>query len=212
MISIVFPHANNEENNKVLELKLRLYKKYTTCEYEILYMSNDKRPDLVYPFWDWAIRNAKYDLILWDNTDLLPAPKWNENVLAHKDDADWIGIQLVECGQIGVHSNNIHKNFGITAKEVEDNIDLWEKWVEDESKNKGTKLRDGFCWYSPSVWKKEWYIKMGGFDLSKSFPYPNDSEFREKCEREVTKFIVVNSYFYHLQRAGENLGNKLERV
>lgn len=208
MISIIFPHAINKENNKVFELNLKMLKENTTCDYEVLSLWNN-RPDLVYEFWDWGIRHAKYDFILWHNTDIVMGPGWNENVIKSKDKGDWIGIELVECGQIGVHPNNIHKDFGITAdtfrrKEFED-------WVFNRKWGKPT-YREGFCWYSPSVWRKDWYIKMGGFHWEKPFPHPNDTEFKEICELSGCRFIVANEYAYHFQRAGENLGEKNERI
>jgi len=210
MISVIFPHANNPENNRVLELNLEMLATNTTCPYEVLYMSNDFRPDLVYKFWDWGIRNAKYDLILWHNTDILMAPGWNELPIKYKDDYDWIGIKLVECGQIGVHPNNIPMSFGIKA----DTFERWsfEEWVSRISKAATAEVRSGFAWYSPSVWKKSWYIEMGGFDTYKSFPHAVDSEFRDKVEKRGCRFGVVNAFAYHLQRCGENLGDKKERV
>lgn len=209
MISIVFPHALNKENDKVLDLKLKMFEENTNCPYEILYLANQKRPELVYKGWDWLIRNAKYDLVLWDNSDIVYSPGWDENVIKYADRGDWIGLELVECGQIGVHQNNIHKDFGITAETFR--REEFEQWVK-EFTEKRLPFRKGFCWYSPSVFKKNWYIAMGGFDLEHIFPHPIDSMFREKAESLGQKFIVVNSVAYHFQRAGENLGQKEERV
>ena len=208
MISVIFPHALNPENDRVLELNLRMLKENTTCEYEVLYLANMNRPDLVYEFWDWGIRHANYELILWHNTDIVMAPGWNESVIQCKDLADWIGIELVECGAIGVHPNNIHKDFGRMAETFSRR--QFEQWAYDYGQNRPT-YRKGFTWYSPSVWKKSWYIEMGGFDYLKSFPHPNDSEFREKVEKNGCQFITVNEFAYHFQRAGENQGTKKER-
>lgn len=208
MISVIFPHAINPENDRVYNLNLQMLKENTTCKYEILSLHNHSRPDLVYEFWDWGIRRAKYELILWMNTDIVMAPGWNERAIECKDIADWIGIELVECGQIGVHPNNIHRNFGITAETFR--RDDFEDWVQMTKRGRPD-YREGFCWYSPSVWKKEWYIEQGGFDYTKSFPHPNDSEFKEKVEKKGARFIVVNEFGYHFQRAGENLGQKNER-
>lgn len=209
MISIVFPHAINSGNDAVLNLKMQMLRENTTCEYEVLYLANMKRPELVYRGWDFLMRNAKYELILWDNSDIVYAPKWNELVIEYQHKANWLGLELVECGMIGVAPSNIHKDFGITAetfrrKEFED-------WVAEYSKNRPG-FRKGFCWYSPSVWKKSWYISMGGFDLEHQFPHPVDSMFKEKAEKLGQRFIVVNSFAYHFQRAGENMGEKPERV
>lgn len=209
-ISIIFPHAMNPENNRVLDLNLQMLEENTTCEWEPLILMNKNRPDLVYSGWQWMMERAKYDTILWLNTDVVMCKNWNENVLKNKDNADWLGIQLIECGAIGCHSNNWHIDFGRTAntfrrKEFED-------FCEEAGRGKPSILRDGFCWYSPSCWSRDWFVKMGGFDLSKNFPHPIDGEFREKCENAGSKFIVVNSYAYHFQRARENMNEKPERI
>jgi hypothetical protein len=203
MISIIFPHALNKENDAVLQLKLQMLEDNATYPYEVLMLANNKRADLVYEGWDWLMRRAKYDLVLWDNSDIVYAPKFMDNVIKHADDADWIGLELVECGALDVAATNIHMNFGMTAAEFD--REGFENWVEEYSKSRPS-IRPGFCWYSPSVWKKQWYIDMGGFDLSKSFPHPIDSEFRAKCEANGSTFAVANSFAYHFQRARENSG------
>ena len=161
MISIVFPHAMNKENDAVLQLKLKMLEENSTYPYEVMVLSNTGRPDLVYESWDWMMRRAKYDLVLWDNSDITYAPKFMDNIIKHKDDADWLGLELIECGAIGVAATNIHQDFGRTANSFDRSG--FEKWVEEYSKDRPS-IREGFCWYSPSVWKKEWYIKIGGFD------------------------------------------------
>jgi hypothetical protein len=87
----------NPENDSVLRLKLETIRDNATYPYEILMLSNMRRPDLVYEAWDWMMRKAKYELILWDNSDIVYAPKFMDNVVKHKDDADWIGLELIEC-------------------------------------------------------------------------------------------------------------------
>lgn len=208
MISVCLPHAMNEENDKVLQLNLNMLRENTTCPYEVLILSNMGRADLVYKGWDFLMRNAKYDLLLWQNSDILMSPRWNENVLKYQDNGDWIGLELVECGMIGVSPTNIHQDFGITADTFR--REDFEDWVKTYSENR-LGFRKGFGWYSPSVFKKSWYVSMGGFNTEKSFPHPNDMEFKEKAEKLGQRFIVVNSFAYHFQRAGENMGEKPER-
>ena len=209
MISIVFPHAMNPENDAVLKLKFETIKDNATYPYEILMLSNTGRPDLVYDAWDWMMRRAKYELILWDNSDIVYAPRFMDNVVKHKDDVDWIGLELVECGAMPVASTNICMDFGKTARTF--NRPGFEHWVAIRSEGRPS-LRPGFCWYSPSAWKREWYVAMGGFDLSKPFPHPNDMEFRLKCEASGTRFAVANSFAYHFQRAQENRQEVEERA
>jgi len=209
MISIVFPHAINSENDAVLKLKMDMIRDNATFPYEILMLSNTGRPDLVYESWDWMMRRARYELILWDNSDIVYAPKFMDNVVKHKDDADWIGLELVECGAMPVADTNQQVDFGKTAKDFD--RAGFEKWANERMKSRPS-LRPGFCWYSPSVWKKEWYVSMGGFCLDNPFPYPNDAQFRAKCERAGASFAVANSFAYHFQRAQENRGEVEERT
>jgi len=181
-----------------------MFKLKISYPYELLIFSNNiRRTDLVYSSWDWMMRNAKHDLILWDNSDIVYGPNFMNNIIKHKDDADWIGLELVECGNMEVSKSNIEINFGRnydTFKRQE-----FENWVKKTSETRPS-IREGFCWYSPSVWKKEWYIKMGGFDIYPHFPYPNDAIFKKKCEENGCKFAVVNSFAYHFQRALQNRG------
>lgn len=201
MISIIIPHAMNEENDKVLALNLQMLKENTTCAYEVLIFSdNSRRKDLVYRSLDWMIRQAKYDLVLWGSTDVVLSPDWNNNVLKYSDLAEWICLQLVECGEIAVHSNNIEKDFGRTAETFDRKG--FEEWSYSYSLI-NPPYREAFCWYSPSVFRKDWYINSGGFDLSKDFPHHTDKDFIERVEKQ-TKFITVNSYAYHFQRANKN--------
>jgi hypothetical protein len=208
MISIVFPHALNKENDAVLQLKLRMIEENATYPYEILMIANNGRKDLVYEGWDWLMRRAKYELILWDNSDIVYGPNFMDNVVKHKDDADWIGLELIECGAIPVAETNMCIDFGRTAENF--NREGFENWVNEISKDRPS-LREGFCWYSPSVWKKSWYIRMGGFNTAIPFPHTNDIEFRNRCIAAGSTFAVANSFAYHFQRAGENLGEKPER-
>jgi hypothetical protein len=208
MISIIFPHALNKENNKIVDLKLEMIKEHATYPYEILMLCNTGRPDLVYEGWDWMMRRSKYDLLLWDNSDIVYGPNFMDNIIKHKDDADWIGLELVECGAIDVHPNNIYMDFGRTSSTFRRND--FENWVKEYSKDRPS-IRNGFCWYSPSVWKKEWYISIGGFNTTLSFPYHNDLDFKNKCIEQKCSFAVVNSFAYHFQRAHENLNYKSER-
>lgn len=205
-ISIVFPHADNPENNRVLELQKKLLRENTKGKYQLSYLSGNQKED-VYPAWNWLISRAKYDLVLWTNTDLLPAPNWDILVKKYQDKADWLSMRVVECGQIGVAFPMIERDFGITASSFERK--QFEYFAEEESK-KHPEFEEGFVWYCPSVFKKKWFLDNGGFPTDKPYPYPNDSLFRQKVEKGC-RFGVVNSWFYHLQRAGENSGEKKER-
>ena len=185
-----------------------MLKENTDGNYELLYISGIIPKD-VYPTWNQLAEAAKYDLLLWGNTDLLPAKGWDRLVRKYIKQADWLCCRVVECGQIGVAPTMIKRDFGITAKSFR--RQKFEQFVEEEGK-KYPEFERGFIWYCPSIFRKDWFLKMDGFSTDKPFPNPNDILFKEKVEKKGCRFGIVNSWFYHLQRAGENLGQKKERI
>lgn len=203
-ISIVMPHAINDENDRVLSLNQKMAKENTRGPYEILYMGNMKRPDLVYKGWNMLIEAAKYDLVLWSNTDLLLAPDWDVNIRTLTEVYDWISLRVVECGAIPSASTMISRNFGWTAA----NFDRkgFEEFVVSDTYKRPIH-EQGWVWYCPSVLKKSKFMELGGFGETPIFPFDQDRHFKKKAEDANWKFGISNhSYAYHLQRAKENLG------
>jgi hypothetical protein len=208
MISIIFPHADNPENNACLALKRCMLEENTTCPYQLLYASGTDAKD-VYPTWNYLASIARYPLILWDNSDLTYARGWNERVIAHQNDADWLCLRLVECGAIPVASTNIERDFGRTAATFD--RAGFEAFAAEEAKKHPSIEHGKFGWYSPSAFRKDWFLATGGFPTEKPFPHDNDREFRERVTARGCRFAVVNSWAYHAQRARENMGECPER-
>ena len=203
-ISIVIPHAINDENDKVLSLNKKITKENTNGNYEILYIGNIGRPDLVYKGWNMLIDIAKYDLILWSNTDLLLAPNWDKNIYKISETYDWISLRVVECGAIPSASTMVSKDFGWKAE----NFDRqgFENFVANDIANRPMS-EDGWIWFCPSVLKKDKFKELGGFEEYPIFPFDQDRVFKKKAELNNWKFGISNhSYAYHFQRAKENLG------
>ena len=208
-ISIVMPHAINDENDRVLSLNKKMIKENTKGQYEILYIGNMGRPDLVYKGWNMLVDIAKYDLILWSNSDLLLAPNWDVNIHQLSEIYDWISLRVVECGAIESSPTMISKDFGWTASSFDRKS--FEQFVVLDTVNRPIH-EDGWVWYCPSVLKKDKFKKLGGFDENPIFPFPQDVSFKRKAENDNWKFCISNhSYAYHLQRARENLG-KPDRI
>lgn len=203
-ISIVMPHAINNENDRVLWLNQKMAKENTRGPYEILYMGNMRRPDLVYKGWNMLISVAKYNLVLWSNTDLLLAPNWDVNIHKLTETYDWISLRVVECGAIPSASTMVSRNFGWTAA----NFDRtgFEKFVEQDIANRPMH-ETGWIWYCPSVLKRDKFMEVGGLGEQPIYPFDQDTQFKRKVENVGWKFGISNhSYAYHLQRARENMG------
>lgn len=208
-ISIIMPHLMNPENDRVLELNKQLIKENTCGNYELLYLANSGRKDLVYGGWNMLASIAKYELILFTNSDLFLAPNWDKNIYSIAEIADWISLRVVECGAIPSYHTMISKDFGMTASSF--HRKEFEQFVSNESENRPIH-EEGWVWYCPSVFKKNKFLEIGGFNNEPTFPYENDMRFKEKVESKGWKFYISNkSYAYHLQRARENSGEKEER-
>lgn len=205
-ISIIMPHAINDENDRVLSLNQKMAKENTRGPYEILYIGNMRRPDLVYKGWNMLVGIAKYDLVLWSNTDLLLAPNWDVNIYQLTELYDWISLRVVECGAIPSAATMISKNFGWTAQGFD--RDGFEKFVGEDIAQRPIH-QPGWIWHCPSVLKRNKFLELGGFGETPPFPYDQDNHFKVRAEAAGWKFGVSNhSYAYHLQRARENLGKQ----
>lgn len=209
-ISIVFPHAINSGNDSVLELNKSMLEKNTKGEYELLYLANMKRTDLVYEGWNILFNIAKYENVLWSNSDLIAGYGWDVPVLHLMEKYDWLSLRVVECGAIGVADTMVCKDFGRTPEAFDSNG--FENFIKEES-SKYPESQDGWVWYCPSIIKKSKFLALGGFNNYPPFPNPNDIDFKKRAQQAGWRFGISNhSWFYHFQRAGENLGEKPERI
>lgn len=203
MISLIFPHADNRENNETLSLKRRMLEENTTCPYQLLYLSG-AQPQDVYKFWNDGFRMAKFDICIWDNSDIVYADRWNEPILKHINDADWLCFRLVECGAIPVADSNIHRDFGRTAATFD--RAGFEAFAAEEAKRHLSIEHGKFGWYSPSAFRKDWFLASGGFPTEKPFPHDNDREFRERVTKQGCRFALLpGAVAYHFQFARRNL-------
>ncbi|MHB8410264.1 MAG: hypothetical protein ACYDHY_19705 [Acidiferrobacterales bacterium] len=186
-----------------------MIKEHTLGQYEILFLGTTNRKDLVYQGFNILASLAKYEHILFTNTDVLLAKDWDKNI--HNCNADWISFRIVECGAIGSDGTMISKNFGMTAKDFRYNE--FETFMKQEYKGR-PEYEDGFVWYMPSVIKKSKFMELGGFETYPPFPQAaHDITFRNKAVQEGWTFKISNySWAYHLQRARENNHDKPERI
>lgn len=203
-ITVIMPHAINPENDRVMELNKKMLAENTRGNYELIYLANMRRPDLVYRGWNMLFESAKYELVLWSNTDLLLAPGWDVPIHELAKTEDWISLRVVECGAIPSYHTMISKDFGWTASTFD--RPGFETFVAQDIQTRPVS-EQGWVWYCPSIIKKSKWKELGGFKEQPIFPHPQDIEFKERAIAAGWRFCISNhSYSYHLQRAQENLG------
>ena len=208
MISIIFPHADNPRNNECLELQRQMLKENTDGPYQLLFTSGTA-PDDVYREWNHLAAIAKGSILLWGNSDITYAKNWDAPIRQHINDADWLCLRLVECGAIPVASTNIERDFGRAAATF-DRAGFEVFAVEEAAKHPSIE-HGKFGWYSPSAFRKEWFLDMGGFPTDPPFPHDNDRIFRERVTARGCRFALLNSYAYHMQRGHIHVGAAPER-
>lgn len=212
MISVLIPHKANEWNDACLELTKKMLKENTSNEYELL-VEEDTVGGAVYTIWNRMARDAKFPILVWGNSDVVFAPGWDEPVVEHMDSFDYLGFYLVECGMIGVHQNNIHRDFGSLAstfdrsgfeKFAADIVGDRPVTLIDQGRPSDHRVNAGFGWYSPSAMKQDYFLAHGGFGENPPFPHCQDSSFMQKCYLDGMRLARVRTVAYHFQFAREN--------
>lgn len=214
MISVLIPHKSNPWNDACLSLTEKMLKENTKGAYELL-VEEDTVGGQVYTIWNRLAKAAKYPILVWGNSDVVFAPGWDEPVRQHMSAFDYLGFYLVECGMIGVHPNNIHRDFGSMADSFDrEGFEVFARTlvaskpdlVTSDSRPQDHQRHPSFGWYSPSAMPKMYFLDKGGFGESPPFPHAQDSSFMQKCYVSGMRLAKVKTVAYHFQFARENFG------
>ena len=196
--TIIIPHLHTELNDLSLELNIKMLKENSyNKDYELIIADENVEP---YRLWNLYSEKAKHDILVFSNSDVLMAKDWDYHLINSVCDNSIVTGYLVECGVIGVASQNIASNFGTGPKDFK-RVEF-ESFCEKHGKSVSV-CKEERGWYMPCAITKSLFIKMGMFDTTKPFPNPNDIIFWEKCISNGVKLKRARSYAYHFQ----NLSN-----
>jgi hypothetical protein len=166
----------------------------TTYSYELII--DNEVPKDPYKIWNERSKEAQADILVFTNSDVLMAPVWDLHFIRYMiDNAIFTGY-LVEPGNVGVASENIHKDFGKTPETF--NRRAFEEFT---LRNYVMDIQEQRGWYMPCAFRRDWFLGTGGFDTERGeFPLPLDIWFWEKCIKELgTRLYRVKSFAYHFQ-------------
>lgn len=194
--SIIIPHKSTFQNDRALSLNLDMLVKNTRDNnFEIII--DTTYPKDPYKIWNEASRNARANVLVFSNSDVLMGPDWDDGLVDYAQPNSIVTGYLIEPGNVGVAVENIQCDFGRTP----DSFDRvgFEGFARQLYRQKPV-CAEQRGWYMPCAVDRDWFLSTGGFDTTLGFPNPNDILFWERCIHELgTKLLRTNSIAYHFQ-------------
>lgn len=191
-MTILIPHKSTAINDIALELNIRTLKENTKNQnYDLQIMREKREP---YSLWNEYAQKAKFEHIVFSNSDVIMAPNWDVNFQRWVNNNNIITGYLVEPGAIGVASQNIHKNFGKHPGTFRRH-----EFEEFCAQHDAPEFKEERGWYMPCIMTKTMFLKMGMFPTDQAFPHPNDILFWNHCTKNGIGLGRARSFAYHFQ-------------
>lgn len=194
--TVILPHKRNPGNDAALSICMDMLKANTvSAEFELLISCAVDRP--LFPAIDRLFRQAETEYLVFWNSDMFPAPGWDELMLAKAAYDTIVNPIVVEPAVMGIFTDNVEWNFG-SRPETFRRADF-EAWTASAPVPSG----EGF--FAPYMIARQRYLDLGGFDLTGDLTgfVPRDVEFYAKHKANGGKVERVRAYVYHLQRYSE---------
>ena len=193
---VVFDHPN-KINSEIIPQIIDEWKKKYPLPIHLLDIGDEQNLD-VYEMYNIGVKNSREKLVLLVNDDTYFPPSWDYGVNVDLSDNPVITFDIVEPGYVDVNSKNLRKDFGQT-------IETFDKAGFDNFAKiypVNPVIDEGLGWFMPVIFKRDYFLEMGGYPTFPPFPYPNDIIFFEKISKDV-KFVHIHSPVYHFQRLSQ---------
>jgi hypothetical protein len=193
-LTIILPHLRNPGNDRSLAIALDCIFANTRNDFDLL-VATEKRPlaGLV----NEMIASARTDCVVYTASDTFFARGWDEPMLALWNADTLVTNVLVEPGAIGMHPDNVHKDFG-RKPETFRRADF-EAWVASGD----APVPNNFGWYAPFMISRAAFLEQGGYltDLTqdhRGFTAADQLLFAD-WQARGKRIMRARSYAYHLQ-------------
>lgn len=192
---VLLPHKRNPGNDSALAIALDCLMRNTRHDF-ILFMDSAFDSPL-YPRMNALVENAPTDCCVMLSSDLFVAPSWDVPMLDLYNENTFVTNIVVEPGAIGVHPQNLQRDFG--RKPDSFRRSEFEAWAQSED----APFMGGEGWVVPLMFSATRWLELGSVDTSDGCDFPEippDQALIDRHKAEGGFVERAKSYTYHLQR------------
>lgn len=196
--TVILPHLRNPGNDRALLLAVDMLLANTTHDFTLLV--DAVRGGNLYATVNRMMAEASTEYVAYWSSDMFPAPGWDAPMLALAAPDVIVTNVLVEPGVIGMHPDNVHRDFG--RKPESFRRAEFEAWAAHDAP-----VPSGWGWYAPYLISRQAFLDAGGFRTDLPGDHqgftPADQLFFEQWQASGKRIQRARSFTYHLQRFSE---------
>lgn len=192
-LTIILPHKRNPGNDAALRIALDTLFTNTRADFHLLVDAAVEQP--LYERLNRMVAQADTECVVYWSSDMFAAPDWDGPMLALFDANTFVTNALVEPGAIGVHEQNVTRDFG--RKPDQFRRAEFEAWAASKPE-----YPQGEGWYAPFMFPRTGFLELGGLRLDLG-PFPQgapDMELFKLWKSMGRRVVRAQSYTYHMQR------------
>lgn len=199
--TIILPHKRNPGNDRAIRIALDCLVQNTVNDFILIMDAAYDQP--LYERVNRMMQQATTECVCYWSSDMFAAPGWDVPMLELFAPDTFVTNVLVEPGVIGIHPNNVQKDFG-RKPETFDRA-AFEAWCVGEA-SELTLINRG--WYAPVMYPRTGFLDFGGLETNLEGDHHGytsaDVALFQRWEAAGNRLPRARfSYTYHLQRWAE---------